>query len=122
MIGEKYGYLTVVEEAGRDKYHRRMLKCVCDCGATKIVDMSALKSGATKSCGCKKYEWRDNLAADNIKPALTLSYIHRRIDALRKNISHLEGKKPDEMNKGEWLAFYCINSRICELQELIGEG
>lgn len=55
MVGEKYGYLTVV------KYHHSGNKtiyweCLCDCGKTAIVSRTNLiRKFGTKSCGCKKY-------------------------------------------------------------------
>jgi hypothetical protein len=52
MVGEKYGRWTVVSMGGRDSGGRLMLKCVCDCGITKIVEHHNLISGKTRSCGC----------------------------------------------------------------------
>ena len=53
--GDKYGRLTIVEEAKPRKYgakkHRRFI-CKCDCGNEKEVFLISLSSGRTKSCGC----------------------------------------------------------------------
>lgn len=50
--GDKYGRLTVVELAGRDKGGGLLYLCKCDCGNEKIVVKGNLVSGRTKSCGC----------------------------------------------------------------------
>jgi len=49
----KYGRLTVVGIEGktRDKH-----ECLCDCGKTTMVILSALRSGNTKSCGCYRVD------------------------------------------------------------------
>lgn len=51
-IGNKYGYLTVVERAPNNKDGRAMWKCKCDCGNEIVVLGKHLRSGNTKSCGC----------------------------------------------------------------------
>lgn len=56
----KYGKLTLVKEVephitpGGTK--KRQFLCKCDCGDTKTVCLSSLKSGNTRSCGCFKKE------------------------------------------------------------------
>lgn len=60
-LGEVYGQLTVVEEAGKDSANRRRLKCQCSCGKEKIVDAYTLTSGLTKTCGnCNETTFRTN--------------------------------------------------------------
>lgn len=55
MIGKKFGRLTVVSDAepGRHKYS---VTCVCDCGVSRVVNVSSLRSGHTKSCGCLRLD------------------------------------------------------------------
>lgn len=62
-IGNKYGYLTVIERAPNDSSGRAMWKCKCDCGNEVIVSGKHLRSGNTKSCGCyqKKRATESNL-------------------------------------------------------------
>lgn len=54
MIGQTFGYLTVIEFAGRTSGKAKMKKwlCKCRCGGTCTPTISALKLGKTKSCGC----------------------------------------------------------------------
>ena len=52
LTGKRFGRLTVVSFAGRNKYNRSLWNCLCDCGNQKIVNSNSLKRGLTKSCGC----------------------------------------------------------------------
>lgn len=53
LIGEKYGMLTVIDQAPSTEKGQRRWLCRCDCGTEKIVMGSNLKRGTTVSCGCK---------------------------------------------------------------------
>lgn len=53
LTGQKFGLLTVVKRAENVKGVQWV--CKCDCGNTTIVRSYALKSGATKSCGCLRH-------------------------------------------------------------------
>lgn len=55
MIGKKFGKLTVLSEHHRDD-KRIYYNCECECGNLTIVEMSKLRSGWTKSCGCLSLE------------------------------------------------------------------
>lgn len=50
IIGQKFGYVTVVSQSGRTigKCH-----CICDCGKEFDTRRTYLLSGRVKSCGCK---------------------------------------------------------------------
>ena len=59
-VGNKYGYLTVLEDkgmidVGRAKL-RHMVLCKCVCGNLVNKDLISLKTGDTRSCGCLKKE------------------------------------------------------------------
>ena len=122
-IGRKFGFLTVIKKVGKNKSYNTLYECLCDCGKTKIVTDTNLTSGNTKSCGCMKEALKVAAMGDierlSVEEKLTVKYIKNRIEELRKSIEHLRGKTPDVMNKVEYLAFYTINSRIIELQDLI---
>lgn len=51
-IGKKYGRLTIIEYAGKNKHGAKMVSCDCDCGKTKTIAMSSILTGASMSCGC----------------------------------------------------------------------
>jgi hypothetical protein len=50
-IGQRYGRLVVVSLHGH-RGPKRFWLCNCDCGNTKIVQDSNLRSGHSRSCGC----------------------------------------------------------------------
>jgi len=52
LTKQKFGRLAVIKLVGKDRWGSSKWLCMCDCGKTKIVYSSNLKSGATKSCGC----------------------------------------------------------------------
>lgn len=51
LLGEKYGLLTVIEEAEQIG-GRTAWKCQCECGKEITVITKSLRNGNTKSCGC----------------------------------------------------------------------
>ena len=53
-LGNRYGSLLVIEEAGRDKHKKALWKCKCDCGNEIIVIGSNLRKGNSTTCGCKR--------------------------------------------------------------------
>lgn len=58
MINKKFGRLTILEELQkRNKYGKKVYKCVCDCGNIRNVDGHSLRCGNTKSCGCLQHEY-----------------------------------------------------------------
>lgn len=54
LIGQRFGRLTVIQWAGKDKWGHSKWLCRCDCNNKNeiIVSGNHLKSGHTKSCGC----------------------------------------------------------------------
>lgn len=56
LTGRKFGRLTVIEEAGRDKFGAVLWRCRCDCGNESIVLSNSLRRGNTLSCGCLNRE------------------------------------------------------------------
>lgn len=56
LIGQKFGRLTVIEQAKRNKHRDIKWLCLCDCGNEKIIIGYSLTSNCTKSCGCLRKE------------------------------------------------------------------
>jgi len=58
LIGQRFGRLIVLEEAGKTKGKRQKIvwKCKCDCGKEKSIIGDSLRSGSAKSCGCSIVE------------------------------------------------------------------
>lgn len=55
VVGKRFGRLVAIKELEPEKNNRRIL-CKCDCGNEKVVSISYLIYGNTKSCGCMRRE------------------------------------------------------------------
>lgn len=63
ITGEIYGKLTVIgfkERRGYQGSYKYIWECLCDCGNHTLVDRSNLKSKHTLSCGCLKWQEKEN--------------------------------------------------------------
>ncbi len=49
IAGQQFGHLTAIE---RVPAQRVQWRCICECGAETVVQISHLKDGHTQSCGC----------------------------------------------------------------------
>lgn len=58
LLGQVFGRLLVIQEAGTDKHGASLWLCRCTCGKEKVVQRGALKSGRVKSCGCLLAEYK----------------------------------------------------------------
>lgn len=56
ITGEKFGRLTAIKTAGKDKNGRSLWLCKCDCGNMITMRLTDLRTGRRKSCGCLKKE------------------------------------------------------------------
>ena len=52
LIGRRFGRLVVLDRGKNSRNGSVKWVCKCDCGAIKEIHRSALKTGATISCGC----------------------------------------------------------------------
>lgn len=67
--GKKYGYLTVLERAEKNKLGVVYWTCRCECNNLTQVPGSMLRRGKTTSCGCRRgsrFEDRSRSAANAI--------------------------------------------------------
>jgi len=53
MHGQRFNHLTVLGEAGTDPRREKLWRCRCDCGQEVVVTGSYLRTGHTKTCGCR---------------------------------------------------------------------
>lgn len=60
MIGGAYGRWTVIAELPERRNGKRVYLCRCSCGTERACVGGNLKSGISKSCGCR---WRENVHA-----------------------------------------------------------
>ena len=49
--GNRFGKYIVIDEVKSIK-GRRMVKCRCDCGKERVVNLQSLRRGLSKGCGC----------------------------------------------------------------------
>jgi 5-methylcytosine-specific restriction endonuclease McrA len=52
LRGKRFGRLTVIKLAGKDKHGSSLWQCLCDCTKQTTVVSTSLIKGHTKSCGC----------------------------------------------------------------------
>lgn len=52
MTGQRFGRLTVLEQAESSRHGRTRWTCRCDCGSVKTIQSTDLRSGRSSSCGC----------------------------------------------------------------------
>lgn len=55
LTGQKFGRLTVIEQAGR-KCGSILWRCKCECGGEAFCMSSNLRNGNSRSCGCLRKE------------------------------------------------------------------
>jgi hypothetical protein len=67
IAGRKFGRLTAIARLGKEG-HNTYWDCLCDCGGKKRVNISSLKSGHTKSCGCyfREYHTKHGMGQTDI--------------------------------------------------------
>ena len=78
LIGQKFGYLTVIERAPcPDNTGKAYYKCLCDCGNETIVQACNLRSGARCSCGnCSNRMSQGELEIKLILDANNIKYLY----------------------------------------------
>lgn len=74
LTGRKFGRLTVIECAGKNKHNQYQWLCECDCEkhTRKVVSGGNLKQGYVRSCGCLI----ENCYTSNLKHGLSRSRIN----------------------------------------------
>ena len=55
-VGDKFGCLTVMADAGMGKFRDSLSRCLCDCGRQVTVRNYAVRKGWVKSCGHLRHE------------------------------------------------------------------
>lgn len=60
MINEKYNKLTIIAEAGKDKWGSLMVVCKCDCGNEIVTRLTDVKTNKTLQCRPCGYKYKRN--------------------------------------------------------------
>lgn len=91
ITGHRYGRLTALEKAEKDKLGYYLWLCRCDCGSTIKARSNSLRMGNTLSCGC----WQRELTSIN-RPALrhgqTFTREYRAWSSMRQRCQNLKDK------------------------------
>lgn len=100
LTGQRFGRLTVTEQAENYKHGYSFWLCRCDCGNTTIVRGTDLNSGHIKSCGC--------LHQEILREARESSYRVERVKA-----SHTTHGKSSHRLYGIWSSMIqrCYNPK-----------
>jgi hypothetical protein len=51
LTGQQFGLLEALDDGPRDRNGERRYRCRCACGAVRLVRVSFLRNGTTRSCG-----------------------------------------------------------------------
>jgi 5-methylcytosine-specific restriction endonuclease McrA len=57
-VGQKWNFLLILAEAGRDRHGGRLVRCRCDCGNEKDAQAYHIRAGRIVSCGCYPRQMR----------------------------------------------------------------
>ena len=100
LTGQKFGKLTVLRLA-ENIGGRTAWVCQCDCGQEITVRTNALRSGNTKSCGCRCTKEHEGLTLSGGSRA-----VRRRLDLTGRRFGRLTVLRPAE-NIGGKTAWVC---------------
>ncbi len=65
LIGQRFSRLTVIGEVGIDNWGSYLWSCECVCGEGVVSTSGNLRSGHTKSCGCRNSDHAKQLCLEN---------------------------------------------------------
>lgn len=113
LVGRTFGWLSVKDRAGRNKHKKALWRCECACGGVAVVPSHHLKTGHTKSCGCRHTKHGHTLTIDGrvrVSPEYKCwdSMKERCFRAAHKSYRHYGGRGItvcDEWRR-DFVAFY----------------
>lgn len=119
LTGQKFGSVKVISRAPNKGSHT-MWYCKCDCGKEFICDSYNLRSGQTKTCGCKINRSTDltgqhfgKFTAVKLikKPSNDSSYITRRYWECKCDCGATTIVREDELKNGNTQSCGCLKSK-----------
>ena len=130
LVGQRFGRLLAIRDAGNRINSRgekeSMWECQCDCGNTKIIMGSNLRTGDAKSCGC--YNKERTAAMNRINPSefrVNRVFSSYRQAARKKNMEFLLTKE-DVEKLIDLNCYYCgglpSNSHVCHGHKITYQG
>ena len=94
--GDRFGLLTVVEQAGYNKQHKLEYVVRCDCGAMLIAQRDGLIDGDVFGCGCSPKNSRSARPPEPATFEYTITPFRERCVAGRVQVIALDGRVLDE--------------------------
>lgn len=52
-INQTFNQLTIIKDEGSDRNNHKRALCRCACGTEKVIRLSNVVKGMTKTCGCR---------------------------------------------------------------------
>lgn len=113
LLGKRFGRLTVVGRGESTKDKKAVWVCKCDCGNTKAVPASSLKSGHTRSCGCLFYDSR-KIVAEKQKGEKSHFYKHGLSDSRINSIYRGMKKRCYDKNEPAYRNYGGRGIKVCD--------
>jgi hypothetical protein len=63
ISSKRFHSLVAMKPVGKDNHRQILWKCKCDCGGEIITTCARLRTGGTKSCGCKRRKYKPKESA-----------------------------------------------------------
>lgn len=80
LIGMRFSSLTVLERTINPRKDKKAyFKCLCDCGQFTVAQGSELRSGHTRSCGCKRGLSAGERKIKTILEQNNIQYIYNKV-------------------------------------------
>lgn len=109
--GDKFNYLTAVKFHSKNPAGNQFWLFKCSCGIEKIISVSKVKRGTTKSCGCLRKEIFRKIGMKNIRHGMEGTKIYRIWAGMKTRcLNENHSRRKDYGGRGitvcdEWLTF-----------------
>ena len=110
LSGKRFGKLTAEKYIG-DRYWL----CRCDCGGTKEVCSSHLKSGSVKNCGCEKVKRYDDLSGKRFGKLTAEKYVGLRNWRCKCDCGNTILAKSNNLKAGRVKSCGCLRERYSDM-------
>jgi hypothetical protein len=105
--GRKFGRWRIIGPATNNRHRQRRVKALCECGVSRVVTLTTLRSGRSQSCGCLRRE-----AASRVCIKRNTTHGHSRSPTYR-TWSHIIGRCCNPSDKN-YTAYGGRGIRICD--------
>jgi hypothetical protein len=117
LTGQRFTYLTVINQQGTNNQNRAMWLCKCDCGNEKLICSHDLKH-KTKSCGC----YQKKVTSQNLNKGRGWNKGTGKINPIRKEQSYKDLKETRLKNIYYHMIRRCYNPKDTRYKDYGGRG